>query len=120
MSGPEYVIVLTTLPADADAVDFANALVRERLAACVNIQGQMRSIYRWQEKSEEELEQQIVIKTTGSCVNPLFERLRELHPYELPEFLVLPVVDGSDAYLNWMRESTVAAEPSGAASDEPV
>src|SRR6185436_2386752 len=104
MNGPEYVIVLTTLPADADAVEFATVLVRERLAACVNIQGQMRSVYRWQEGLEEEFEQQIVIKTSGHQVTPLFERVRELHPYELPEFLVLPVVDGSDVYLNWVRE----------------
>jgi periplasmic divalent cation tolerance protein len=107
MTGPEYVIVLTTLPTDADAVEFANILVRERLAACVNIQGEMRSIYRWQDDIEEDQEQQIVIKTTGERVGQLFERMRELHPYEVPEFLVVPVIDGSDAYLNWMKESTI-------------
>jgi periplasmic divalent cation tolerance protein len=106
MNGPEYVIVLTTLPKDDDAAALARTLVSERLAACVNIQGQMRSIYRWEAAVEEEQEVQIVIKTTARCVTPLFERLGALHPYEVPEFLVLPVVDGSDVYLRWMREST--------------
>jgi periplasmic divalent cation tolerance protein len=111
MNGPEYVVILTTLPSDADAADFARTLVGERLAACVNIQGQMRSVYRWEGAVEDEQEVQIVIKTTAHRVTPLFERMRELHPYEVPEFLVIPVVDGSDAYLNWMRESTSIVPP---------
>jgi periplasmic divalent cation tolerance protein len=106
MTGPDYVIVLTTLPADSDAADFAKTLVRERLAACVNIQGQMRSVYRWQDEIEEDHEVQLVVKTTGERLSQLFERIIELHPYELPEFLVLPVVDGSAAYLKWVKEST--------------
>lgn len=108
----EYVIVLTTLPAEgADASQLAGALVTERLAACVNILPPMMSIYRWEGKIEQELERQVIMKTSRSQVAALWERLRDLHPYDVPEFLVLPVVDGSDAYLKWIGESTAAVSP---------
>ena len=82
-------IVLTTLGADADAATLARTLVEERLAACVNMLPPMTSVYRWQGKVEQDREQQMVIKTTADRVAALQTRLRQLHPYELPEFLVL-------------------------------
>ena len=97
-------IVLTTLGADADAATLARTLVEERLAACVNILPAMTSIYRWKEKVEQDREQQVVIKTTTDRVVALQARLRQLHPYELPEFLVLNA-SGSEAYLSWVGES---------------
>ena len=102
----EYVIVLTTLPADADAAAFARDLVEERLAACVNLSGPMESIYRWEGTVETESERQLVIKTSRDRVVALWDRVRELHPYDMPEFLVMPIVDGNDAYLRWVGEST--------------
>ena len=101
----DYVIVLTTLPADADAAAFAAALVEARLAACVNLLPIMQSVYRWQGAVEQESERQMVIKTSRLRLNALWERIRDLHPYEVPEFLVLPVIDGSDAYLTWLGDS---------------
>jgi periplasmic divalent cation tolerance protein len=97
-------IVLTTLGADADAAAIACTLVDERLAACVNILPPMTSVYRWQGKVEQDREQQMVIKTASDRVADLHARLRQLHPYELPEFLVLEAT-GSDAYLAWVGES---------------
>jgi len=97
-------IVLTTLGADADAAAIARTLIDERLAACVNILPPMISIYRWQGKVEQDREQQIVIKTASARVADLQARLRQLHPYELPEFLVLDAT-GSEAYLAWVGES---------------
>jgi periplasmic divalent cation tolerance protein len=97
-------IVLTTLGADADAAAIARTLVDERLAACVNILPPMTSVYRWQGKVEQDREQQVVIKTGADRVAALQARLRELHPYELPEFLVLDAT-GSEAYLAWVGES---------------
>ena len=97
-------IVLTTLGADADAAAIARTLVDERLAACVNILPPMTSVYRWQGKVEQEREQQIVIKTAQDRVWALQARLRQLHPYELPEFLVLDAT-ASDAYFAWVGES---------------
>jgi periplasmic divalent cation tolerance protein len=102
----EYVMVLTTLPTDADGAAFARRLVEERLAACVNLLAPMESIYTWDGNIETEAERQLVIKTSRERVVALWERVRELHPYDVPEFLVLPIVDGSDAYLRWVAEST--------------
>jgi periplasmic divalent cation tolerance protein len=98
-------IVLTTIGADVDAAAIAHTLVEERLAACVNILPPMTSIYRWQGKVEQDREQQMVIKTASGRVADLQERLRQLHPYELPEFLVLDAT-GSEAYVAWVGDSS--------------
>ena len=102
----DYVIVLTTLPADADAHAFGRALVDERLAACVNLHPLMESVYRWEGRIEQESERQLVIKTSRERIESLWDRVRELHPYEVPEFVVLEVADGNEAYLRWVGEST--------------
>ena len=106
MNAPEFVIVLTTLPAAADAGAFATALVEARVVACVNLLPPMESVYRWAGRIEREPERQIVMKTTRERVPALWERVRALHPYDVPEFLVLPVVDGEEGYLRWVREGT--------------
>lgn len=99
-------IALTTLGARSDATAIARTLVDERLAACVNILPGITSIYRWQETVEEDREQQLVMKTTEDALARLEARLRELHPYDLPEFLVIRASGGSDAYLGWIRDNT--------------
>lgn len=104
----EYVIVLTTLPADADAAALAVTLVTERLAGCVNLLGEMTSVYRWEGDVAQDAERQVVIKTTRASVGPLWDRLRDLHPYDLPEFIVIPIIDGNDAYLRWIGDATTA------------
>jgi periplasmic divalent cation tolerance protein len=101
----EYVVVLSTLPADRDAAALATALVDARLAACVNILSPVTSIYRWQDAVETAREQKIVIKTARTRVPELWEKVRSLHPYDVPEFIVLPIVDGNEAYLSWIGES---------------
>jgi periplasmic divalent cation tolerance protein len=103
----DYVIALTTLPADQDAAEFARTLVEERLAACVNIYPEMVSVYRWQDNVDEERECQVVIKTTQRRIVALWERIRVLHSYDVPEFVVIPIIDGNDAYLRWIGESTM-------------
>jgi periplasmic divalent cation tolerance protein len=108
-SGPhdsEVVLVLTTLGADADALTLARTLVEEHLAACVNLLPPMTSVYRWRGRIEEDQERQIVMKTTRNQVAALEQRLRQLHPYELPEFLVLAISGGSEGYLGWVGKST--------------
>jgi periplasmic divalent cation tolerance protein len=106
MNDTDCVLVMTTLPADADASAFAHTLVATRLAACVNLLAGMESVYRWEGAVEQERERQLVIKTTRARVAALWERVREIHPYDIPEFIVLPIVDGNDAYLRWVGEST--------------
>jgi periplasmic divalent cation tolerance protein len=102
----DCVLVWTTLGADADVRTLAETLVTERLAACVTVQAPMDSVYRWRGSVEHDRERQLLIKTTTERVSALAARVRELHPYELPEFLVTPVLDGSAEYLAWLREST--------------
>ena len=89
------------------AAAFARAIVEERLAACVNLLPPMESVYRWEGAIEQETERQVIIKTSKDRVVALWERVRELHPYDVPEFVVLPIVDGNDAYLRWIAESTL-------------
>jgi periplasmic divalent cation tolerance protein len=98
-------LVLTTLGALADCDLFARTLVEERLAACVNVLPPMRSTYRWKGMVEQDDERQIVIKTTADRIETLRARVRELHPYEMPEFIVLRVADGERGYLDWISES---------------
>jgi periplasmic divalent cation tolerance protein len=104
-SAGNVVLVLTTLGADADAVAFARTIVDERLAACVNVLPVMTSVYRWKGTVEQDREQQVVMKTTADRVDALQTRVRALHSYELPEFLVLPASGGSPTYLDWIRET---------------
>jgi periplasmic divalent cation tolerance protein len=106
MASADYILVLTTLPVDADAAAFARSLVAEHLAACVNLLPKMESIYRWEGRIERETERQLIIKTTRDRMLPLWDRVRELHPYEVPEFVVLSIADGNDAYLRWIGDST--------------
>jgi len=102
----DAVIVLTTWPAARDADELAQTLVGERLAACVNVLGEMRSTYRWKDAVEVETERQLIIKTTGRRLRALQQRLSALHPYELPEFLVVPVAGASEVYFAWLQSST--------------
>ena len=106
MADTEYVLVLTTLPADAEAAAFARTLVTERLAACVNLLAPMESVYEWEGEMQRDTERQLIMKTVRSRVDALWHRVRELHPYDVPEFVVLPIVDGNDAYLRWLAQST--------------
>jgi periplasmic divalent cation tolerance protein len=105
--GNSAVIVLTTLAASPDATAFARTLVAEQLAACVNVLPPMVSLYRWKGAIEEEREQQLVIKTSRHRVAAIEARFRELHPYELPEFIILDV-EASAPYLAWIDASVAA------------
>ena len=100
----ELILILTTMPDDDRAAGLARTLVEERLAACVNVHGPMTSTYRWQGRVEVEAERQLAIKTTRARRGALEARLRALHPYELPEFVVVDAT-GSDAYAEWVRDA---------------
>ena len=102
---PEIVLVLTTVPDDERSHTVARLLVEERLAACVNVHGQMWSSYRWKNKVERDAERQLVIKTARDRRAAVEARVRDLHPYDLPEFVVLGA-DGSEAYAAWVSGET--------------
>ena len=101
-------IVFTTVALHETALTIARTLVEERLAACVNVSPAVESVYWWEGKLDQSLEYVVMMKTTAGKIDALRERLSKLHPYELPEFIVLPVEAGSDAYLNWIRDSVGA------------
>lgn len=105
MDPDQFVVVLTTFPADEDAGALARALVTERLAACVNVLPPMSSTYRWEDNVEVVSEHQLIIKTMAARVESLKQRLNELHPYDVPELLVVPLTDGAPTYLEWLRQS---------------
>ena len=94
-------VVLTTLPSREAAQAIARTLIDERLAACVHLVDGVLSIYRWQGRIEESAECQLTAKTTAGASTALVERLRELHPYEVPEILTLDAAAG-DAYAAWL------------------
>jgi periplasmic divalent cation tolerance protein len=97
--------VETTLPDQAAAERVAATLVEERLAACAQVLGPVSSTYRWQGKIERAGEWYCHLKTTLAKSPALQARIRELHPYELPEIIALPLMDGDPAYLRWIEEA---------------
>ena len=100
-------VVLTTLPSRDAAQAIARTLVEERLAACVQLVDGLLSIYRWEGRIDESAECQLVAKTTPAAVAALVERLRTLHPYEVPEILTLDAT-ASAAYGAWLQAETRA------------
>ena len=100
------VVVLVTAPDLRIARRLADALVGERLAACVTAMPGARSTYRWKGKVERAREVVLMIKTRASLAKRLERRVRELHPYDVPEILALPVASGEARYLRWIGEST--------------
>ena len=98
-------IVLTTWPEDALAAGVARALVEARHAACVTRLPRHAVVYRWQGAIEEAQEHQWVIKTTARALDGLWAAVRDAHPYETPEWIVLAAAGGSEAYLAWVRDS---------------
>jgi periplasmic divalent cation tolerance protein len=103
---PELRIILTTVDAPENAHKMAAILVQERMAACVSIFPRIDSVYRWNDQIQQEQESQLIIKTAADMTEALIQRIRELHPYELPEILVLPVVGGLSEYLSWIAQET--------------
>ena len=101
----DLILILTTMPDDKRADELASALVEEKLAACVNVHAPMMSTYRWKGAVERDAERQIVIKTTPQRREAIEARLRTLHPYELPELVVIGA-ESSDAYGRWLIESS--------------
>jgi periplasmic divalent cation tolerance protein len=110
----DVVVVLITFPDDGDVASFAARLVDERLAACVTVSPAVESVYRWNGAVERARERQLMVKTTQARVPSLQRRVQELHPYETPEFLCLPVSGGDERYLAWVQHMA-ASVPSAPA-----
>jgi len=98
-------VVLTNCGSQEEAEKIAQSLVGNRLAACVNVLPRVHSIYRWQGKVESATEWMLLVKTTAANFPKVRDAIRVLHSYELPECIMLPIEDGSAAYLQWIDDS---------------
>ena len=98
-------IVLVTVPDEDTGQSMVRTVVGERLAACGNIVSGLRSIYWWEGAMQEDSEALILFKTSRKALPALLSRIQELHPYDVPEFLALPVAEGSVSYLSWVSKS---------------
>ena len=99
-----YQLLISTCPDMGSAEALAEMLLRERLAACVNILPGARSLYIWQGELQRDEEHVLLIKTREECLAALQQALLAQHPYELPELIAVPIEHGSEAYLNWITQ----------------
>jgi periplasmic divalent cation tolerance protein len=102
----DAMLVLTTLPNADAAAEMAKSIVEERLAACANLFPALRSIYRWQARLEDQNEVLVLFKTRQEHFDRLRARILELHPYEVPEVLAIPVEQAYQPYLDWLARET--------------
>ncbi len=101
-----HCIVLCTCPDEASAQRIAEHLVERRLAACVNLIAGVRSVYVWQGETETTSEVQLVIKTSVARYDAVERQIQQLHPYELPEIVAVPIMAGLEGYLEWIDSAT--------------
>lgn len=102
----EALVVYITAPAEDEAAKIARTLVSEKLAGCVNIVRNIRSIYSWKGNIEDDAEVLMIVKTQRHLFESLKKRVKELHSYTVPEVIALPVVEGLEEYLCWLGEVT--------------
>ncbi|RJR21292.1 MAG: divalent-cation tolerance protein CutA [Nitrospiraceae bacterium] len=100
------IVIFITAPNEDEAARIARSLVEARLAACANIVRNIRSIYTWQGSVQDDTEVLMVVKTREVLFEAVSARVRELHSYDVPEIIALPIIDGFPDYLNWLRGST--------------
>ncbi len=110
MAADDYASILVTCPDEEVAARIARTLVEEKLAACVNIVPQVRSIYRWKSELQDDREALCIIKTRRALYEAVRTRVEALHPYKVPEIMALPFVAGNSEYLAWLAQQT--REPS--------
>ena len=104
----DKIVVFTTCNSQEQGAQLARHLIEHRLAACVNILTGARSFYRWKGEIEQASEVVLLIKSRRDVFEKLREAIAQLHSYEIPEVIALPIVDGSDAYLSWLDRELVS------------
>lgn len=101
---PDFIQITTTTDSEAAAQEIAAHLVEQRLAACVQVLGPIRSTYRWEGKVETSAEWLCVIKSRAALYSEIEQAIRERHSYDVPEIIAIPILAGSDSYLTWLAE----------------
>lgn len=107
----KFLQISTTTSSQEDAERIARTLIEKRLAACVQIVAPVKSVYRWKGNIETVQEWLCLIKTTGDLFQQVSQTIRAIHPYETPEIIAIPIIDGSPDYLCWIQDSTNANTP---------
>jgi len=97
-----FSIILTTVSAVEEGESIANILVEKQLAACINIIPKISSVYRWEGKVHSESEILLLIKTTKDLETEVYREVQNVHPYDTPELITVPITNGSETYLDWM------------------
>ena len=101
-----YLVVLVTAPNTEEAEKIAEVLVQERLAACITVLPNATSVYRWEGKLHKDQEVLLIVKTRAALFSALTARVQQLHSYQVPEIIALPVVAGAPSYLQWLAAET--------------
>src|SRR5947209_12907036 len=107
----DKIVVLSTCESEEEAELVARSLVEQQLAACVNIAPPVKSVYRWKGAVETASEHVLMIKTSRALLHEVELAIAKIHSYEIPECIALSVVDGSEAYLDWLDSSLKQTEP---------
>ena len=115
----DKVVVLVICGSNEEAERNARALVEARLAACVNILGPVRSIYRWEGKLNDDQEVLLLIKTSRALFDQVRRTVEKAHSYEVPEVICLPIIDGAPNYLNWLADSVAESPQPTAPAPKP-
>jgi periplasmic divalent cation tolerance protein len=102
----EALVVYITASTEDEAARIARTLVEAKLAGCVNIVRDIRSIYSWQGKIEDEKEVLMIVKTRLKLFNALRAKVLDMHSYSVPEIIAVPIVDGSEEYMKWLKDVT--------------
>lgn len=110
MPTDDYIMVLTTCNSSETSSLIAEALIGNKIAACVNIIKGVESVYQWQGKIEHDKEILLIIKTRESLFSQVEQTIQGLHSYELPEIIAVPIKTGEKNYLNWIQSATLATE----------
>lgn len=105
MKDPSYIVIFITTPNQKEAEKIANALLAEKLAACANIVDGVHSLFWWQGKIDSSNEALLMVKTKSALLQEIIHRAKELHSYDVPEIIALPIISGSQEYLSWISES---------------
>jgi periplasmic divalent cation tolerance protein len=102
-----YQVVFVTVPSRETAMEIGKAILNEKLCACANIIPGVTSLYWWQDKIQEDSEMLMIIKTREDLFESLKNKIVELHPYEVPEVVAMPIINGNEPYLKWIKNVTV-------------
>ncbi len=103
---PDYTVIFITTSSLDEAEKIGRALVEEKLVACSNIVSPIRSIYHWQGKICDDKEALMILKTKKKLFKQIEKRVKALHSYEVPELIIMPIIEGSNKYLSWLKNET--------------